>query len=660
MHRIFNSLNKKLISIFLALSIIPLVITVLIITYFTNQGFIELIETKQKDMEKSVQAQFDRTAGELLDITSIYAKQDKLIQAFQSGEREELEEELSQVYPRLVEEHHLRVFELGDDSGVVFMRGHNPEKYGDDKSEIPAIQAALKGEAVTGFEFGSSGLAVRAFAPIIYQDEVIGTLQTGVDGTFLEDLKEILQGTTIDLYNREGEVVVSSIKDHVGNVIEDSSLLTAVNKGEVMTDSDLGNMKSYIPLYDPTKSQIIGVIGISEDVSAIKETQEKITWMAILMGIITFIVVFVISFILSRSISNPIKQTAHSMVELSQGNLNINVTESRRNDEVGQLVNAMGTLRDNLHQIFEKTSFVSTSVSKQSEELSRSANEVKMGSEQIAETMQEIAVGTEKQTDHIVKLSLAMNTFTKTIQEVEENGEQIHTSSQEVLELTNNGMQLMESSNQQMLKIDQIVQEAVRKMDSLDQQAIEISKIVLMIQEVAEQTNLLALNAAIEAARAGEHGRGFAVVADEVRRLAQQVSESVADITEIVNRIQNESSMTAGSLKHGYKEVEKGSIQIKHTGETFNQIRYSVSEMAQEMKGISENLSDIFATSREMNATSEVIAGIAEESAAGVEETAATTQQSSSSMDEVSQSSRKLAALAEELQELIRYFKLSK
>ncbi len=659
MHRIFNTLNKKLISIFLMLSILPLVITVLIITYYTNQGFSQLIETKQKDMENTVQAQFDKTAQELLDITTIYAEHDELIQAFQFGEREELEKELRQVYPRLEEEHHLGVFEFGDGSGVVFMRGHSPEKYGDDKSEIPAIQAALNGEAVTGFEFGSSGLGVRAFSPVIHQDEVIGTLQTGVDGAFLEDLKEMLQGTTIDLYNGEGEVVVSSTKDHIGRLIEDPSLLTSVKAGEVVSSNDRENMKSYMPLYDPTKSQIIGVIGMTQDVSAIKETQEKITWIVLLICVITLLVVFSISFILSRSISNPIKQTARSMVELSKGNLNLEVKESRRDDEVGQLVNAMAVLKGNLHQIFEKTTFVSTSVSEQSEELSHSANEVKMGSEQIAVTMQEIAAGTEKQTDHIIKLSSTMDAFTKTIQETEEKGEQIHTSSQEVLKLTNNGMQLMESSNQQMLIIDQIVQEAVRKMDNLDHQAKEVSRIVLMIHEVADQTNLLALNAAIEAARAGEHGRGFAVVADEVRQLAQQVSESVTEITEIVNRIQNESSMTAGSLKNGYKEVEKGSNQIQNTGETFNQIRSAVSEMAQEMKSISEKLSGVAVTSQELNATSEVIARIAEESAAGVEETAATTQQSSSSMEEVSQSSRKLATLAEELQELVRYFKLS-
>src|SRR5690606_30819113 len=104
---------------------------------------------------------------------------------------------------------------------------------------------------------------------------------------------------------------------------------------------------------------------------------------------------------------------------------------------------------------------------------------------------------------------------------------------------------------------DQIVQDAVRKVEGLDEQTQQISKLVSVIQDVAEQTNLLALNASIEAARAGEHGRGFAVVADEVRKLAEQVSASIADITGIVTNIQSESNTVSKSLQEGYKEVEQ-------------------------------------------------------------------------------------------------------
>src|SRR5699024_4194813 len=132
--------------------------------------------------------------------------------------------------------------------------------------------------------------------------------------------------------------------------------------------------------------------------------------------------------------------------------------------------------------------------------------------------------------------------------------------------------------------------DAVQKVQGLDAQSQEISKLVSVIQDSAEQTNLLALNAAIEAARAGEHGKGFAVVADEVRKLAEQVSVSVTDITTIVTSIQNESSMVTESLEGGYKEVEQGTTQIEATGEKFNGINTSITNMVKDIQSISDNL----------------------------------------------------------------------
>jgi len=193
---------------------------------------------------------------------------------------------------------------------------------------------------------------------------------------------------------------------------------------------------------------------------------------------------------------------------------------------------------------------------------------------------------------------------------------------------------------------------------TLEKQSEEITKLVGVIKDIADQTNLLALNAAIEAARAGEHGKGFSVVANEVRRLAEQVSLSVEDITFIVRNIQSESTFMTDSLQSGYKEVEKGTNQIKSTGETFEKINQALLEMTKGVQFISGNLSMIEDNSDEINHSIEEIATVSEGAAAGIEQTAASVQQTSSSMEQVATSSDRLAKSAETLFKQVGRFKI--
>jgi len=244
------------------------------------------------------------------------------------------------------------------------------------------------------------------------------------------------------------------------------------------------------------------------------------------------------------------------------------------------------------------------------------------------------------------------------VDESSENGEIVQRDSNTVLEMTADGRQLMATSTEQMARIHTLVQDSVQKVEGLAIQSQEISKLVTVINDIAAQTNLLALNAAIEAARAGEQGRGFAVVADEVRKLAEQVTYSVSDISTIVEGIQNETKVVSQSLVAGYKEVELGTNQIRTTGETFEKISTTVSHMDQNIKHVANNLLDIVESTKRINNTIDDIASVSEEAAAGVEQTSASVQQSSSSMDEVAASSEQLATLSEELNGLVQQFKI--
>lgn len=385
-------------------------------------------------------------------------------------------------------------------------------------------------------------------------------------------------------------------------------------------------------------------------------------------GILTTIIIVTISAIIlcgvilwiySSRIASQISFAANRMKALANADLSNDLMQVKSKDEIGELAKAMNTMQEKLKAMIGNIAKASELLASRSEELTQSAYEVKEGSQQIAATMEEIAAGTETQSNSAMDLASAMQVYAEEVSNANDHGEKIQESSQEVLKITKEGSQLMQSSKKQMEKIDNIVRESVKKVEALETQTQEISKLVAMIQEIADQTNLLALNAAIEAARAGEHGAGFAVVAEEVRKLAEQVSVSVTDITEIVENIQNESSIVTNTLQTGYEEVAQGKNEIETTSEKFNEINCAVNKMVENIQSISSSLASIAANNEEMNSAIEEIAAVSEESAAGVEETTASTEQTSASLEEVSENLNELSQLAIDLNDLIRHFKLS-
>lgn len=497
-----------------------------------------------------------------------------------------------------------------------------------------------------------------------------------VKTAFYEDfLEEIAKGYdyTLNLYfsTNKGEFYLSNIPPTEVNLnkynpTETEWYKAAVeNRGEVIWTKpylDTGTGNATITLaktMEDNNGEITGVIGLDFDMhklavllryDALKTT--------IITTIISILVGSIAVFIFVKRFDRNISLIKNNMHKIANYELNGEKVTIKSKDEINTLANAMHMMQDNLKDTIQKVEQVSDQVSIQSEALKESANEVKSGSEQVSITMHELALGSETQVTSMAKLSSAMQTFAKEVEQANENGDLIHRSSKEVLEITNEGSELMGASKVQMEKIDQIVQVAVQKVQGLDTQTKEISKLVSVIQNIAGQTNLLALNAGIEAARAGEQGKGFAVVADEVRRLAEQVSASVTDITDIVNNIQNESSAVTESLQGGYKEVELGTSQIEATSEKFNIISTAIIEMVANAKISSDNLVGITAGSQKMNDSIEAIAAISEESSAGIEETSASSEQTSASMEDVAESSNDLARLAEELNELVHRFKV--
>lgn len=388
--------------------------------------------------------------------------------------------------------------------------------------------------------------------------------------------------------------------------------------------------------------------------NSIKKTVKILVMAIIAAGLLGSIFITLIS----RSINRNLKQIVKINNQVAEGNLAVEKMTYEGKDEIGQLAGAINRMIDNLRDLVNQITVTSQGVTTQSEELTQIANEVKQGSEQIAATMEQMSAGAEEQAGSSNQIASSVDELAHLIKQANQSGEILKETSDNVLNMTGQGTKQMDSSVTQMNTINEIVKDSVEKVKGLEQKSQDISKLVLVINNIAEQTNLLALNAAIEAARAGEAGKGFAVVAEEVRKLAEQVANSITEITAIVKGIQEEAILVMTSLEKGYGEVEEGTNQIQITGQTFQQINWEVSQMAEKIKNISINLEQIADGSKEINTGIEQVASIAQENSAGIEEISASAQQQNSSMEVVAEAANSLVKSAEELSDMINKFRV--
>ncbi|WP_203362781.1 HAMP domain-containing methyl-accepting chemotaxis protein [Bacillus sp. REN10] len=426
---------------------------------------------------------------------------------------------------------------------------------------------------------------------------------------------------------------------------------------EVTNTEEYGGLvTTFVPL-KTNSGEVIGIVGADLDATQVYNSMSSYKNKTIIFSLIILLTSIIIVYVFTHYLVKPLRSLTKQISQVGNGDLSI-VLEHKRKDEIGILTKSFQQMMNELKKIIQGINNNSVQLVNASNQLLHSTNEVKEGNHQICFTMNELSDGADKQANSATEISQTMKHFTHQIQEASDKGMELSHRSNKVMELTNKGYTLMSESEEQMDTIHQEVMESIKKVKGLDLQTKEISKLVQVIQDISDQTNLLALNAAIEAARAGEHGKGFAVVADEVRKLAEEVSGSIGNIVEIVEGVQNESKDTVAALQHSHTQVTEGARKIKVTGETFKEINQSVLDMQTKIQNISNNLNVIFKQSENINYSLENVASTAEESSAGIEEISATIQQSTSVMEEIVINSKSVAELAEELNQSVGHFKL--
>ncbi|TVP52968.1 MAG: methyl-accepting chemotaxis protein [Halomonadaceae bacterium] len=297
---------------------------------------------------------------------------------------------------------------------------------------------------------------------------------------------------------------------------------------------------------------------------------------------------------------------------IADGDLTIAIDASR-DDEMGRVIKSLSRMQKGLRDMMG--------------EIAQGATELKGAADRIAGVANQSAESASQQSDSASQMATAVEQLTHSISDVSSSAQQANEISARAGQLANEGNQVIDKSSTGMERIATTVRTTSKDIGELGERSKEISSIIKTIREIADQTNLLALNAAIEAARAGEQGRGFAVVADEVRSLAERTSKSTDEIAGMIGAIQKGTEQSVLGMESGVKLVDEGVALAAEAGNSMTAIRKGAEEVLEVVHSISEALKEQTNTSNEVARTIEAVARMAHEnSEAAMESSAAAAQ----------------------------------
>ena len=362
---------------------------------------------------------------------------------------------------------------------------------------------------------------------------------------------------------------------------------------------------------------------------------------------------------LCSSILKPINHLTDVSKQLAAGNLTVEA-RSNTTDEFGHLSDVFAETIETLRRLIERIQKNATDAAQFANQLNENASQSALATQQVAVSIGNVADNASKQGREVEKSSQDIRAFAELIQGFEDKAKASVEAAKSVEEIAAKGQSAISDAVEQMSAIAESTAVSAEVIKKLAERSNEIGAISGTIADIAAQTNLLALNAAIEAARAGEAGRGFAVVADEVRKLAEGCNEAASKIASLIDTIQQDTEQAVEEMQKGTDDVESGKVVVAEAGSSFSNIATAVTDLTQHAEGILKEANRSLQRVDALVESMDELNRASKDVSAETESVSAATEEQSASIDEVASASKKLSELAQELTDSAAQFKIKK